>query len=245
MCRNRSPSRPWFEVVENLKGVKLRSMSRRKACGLGFALAACLVPAAARAHPHVWIEARATIAYAAGKPVSVRHSWTFDPAYSAFLTLGAGRGADGAVPDGSLDAQAAQAVASTADSDYFTEARIPEGKMGLGTPSGAAMAMWGDRATLSFELPLARRDAPSGEPPPGQARLEVMDPSYFVSFAFAEGEPVTLEGAPEGCAVEVRRPKGFSGDDAKTLAAGILTALSGADAFDRIGNVAIVRCPVP
>lgn len=217
-------------------------------CRAAVALAASIVlcgAGAANAHPHVWIEARATLVYDGGKPASVRHTWTFDPAYSAVLTLGARRGPDGSVPEGSLDAEAGRAVASVAESGYFTEVRIPEGKMGLGEPRKATMSLRGDRAVLSFDLPLVPRDAPSGKPGPGQARIEVMDPGYFVSFSFAEGEAVRLEGAPAGCAVEVSRPKGFSAEDAKTLAAGILTALSGADAFDRIGNAALVSCPVP
>jgi ABC-type uncharacterized transport system substrate-binding protein len=52
-------------------------------------LAALLAPAAALAHPHVWVTSRAEIVYAAdGRVTGVRHRWTFDPAYSTYVTQG-------------------------------------------------------------------------------------------------------------------------------------------------------------
>jgi ABC-type uncharacterized transport system substrate-binding protein len=238
-----------FERAELLRKNGLTDLpnAMAKLCWIvSSALCAWLSGAApASAHPHVWIEARAVVVYEGGRPVAVRNAWTFDPAYSAFLTLGASRDEAGTVRPGALDESARKAVSSVAESDYFTEARGEAGRKGLGAPSGASMDVAGDRATLRFELPISDRHAPTGELSAGQLRLEVMDPSYFVAFAFAPGDAVSLEGAPAGCAIELRRPKGFSGEDAKTLAAGVLTALSGDGAADRIGNVATVSCPVP
>ena len=213
---------------------------------VGLALGAWLgLSAAAMAHPHVWIEARAVVVYDGARPVAVRNAWTFDPAYSAFLTLGAPRDAAGAVPAGALDGAARKAVASVADSNYFIEARGEAGRKALGAPAKAGMTLAGDRATLSFEIPIGDRHAPTGDMPAGALRLEVMDPSYFVAFAFAPGDAVALEGAPPGCAIALARPKGFSAEDAKTLAAGVLDALAAGDAGERISNAATVSCPAP
>ena len=50
----------------------------------------------AQAHPHVWITAKAEIVYAADGNVSgVRHHWTFDAGYSAYLTQGLDKNGDG------------------------------------------------------------------------------------------------------------------------------------------------------
>lgn len=197
------------------------------------------------AHPHVWIEARAEVRYAGGKPVSVRNTWTFDPAYSAFLVMGTPKGGDGTIDAKALETAGQKAVGSIEEYGYFTEVRGEAGRMANGTPSGVAMSYDGSRATLAFDLPVTDRREPAGDQPKGKARVEVMDPSYFVSFTFAPGDAVSLDGASPGCSVDVHRPKGFSAEDAKTLAAGVLAALSSGDAAERIGNAAVVSCPVP
>ena len=55
--------------------------------------------------------------------------------------------------------------------------------------------------TLYFTLPLKT---------PVKAKalaLEVFDPTYFVDFAFAEKDPVSLVGAPAGCQMTLPRPQ--------------------------------------
>ncbi len=59
------------------------------------AVAACCAVTAAQAHPHVWVSARAQVAYADGKVTGVRHTWSFDPEYSAYVTQGLDANKDG------------------------------------------------------------------------------------------------------------------------------------------------------
>jgi ABC-type uncharacterized transport system substrate-binding protein len=61
-----------------------------------FLALALLWAAPALAHPHVWVTARAELLYAAdGKVTGVRHAWTFDKAYSAYVTQGLDADKDG------------------------------------------------------------------------------------------------------------------------------------------------------
>ena len=56
--------------------------------------------------------------------------------------------------------------------------------------------------TLNFTLPV-KTPAPAKR----SLILDVYDPTFFVDFSYAEGDAVTLTGAPKGCAVQLSRPK--------------------------------------
>src|SRR5215208_3296192 len=67
-----------------------------------FAAAAtmCMASNSARAHPHVWITAKVEVIFSASVATAIRHRWTFDPGYSAYVTQGLAKNADGKlVPD--------------------------------------------------------------------------------------------------------------------------------------------------
>ena len=66
--------------------------------------------------------------------------------------------------------------------------------------------------TLHFVLPLKT---------PVKAKalnLEVFDPSYFVDFALAEKDPVSLEKAPAGCQLSLAKPQEMTKEMAQKLA---------------------------
>ena len=66
--------------------------------------------------------------------------------------------------------------------------------------------------TLHFVLPLKT---------PVKAKtlnLEVFDPSYFVDFALAEKDPVSLEKAPAGCQLNLAKPQEMTKEMAQKLA---------------------------
>ena len=204
---------------------------------LAAAAFACFATAAT-AHPHITIEARVEIYYGAdGKLTGLHHAWTFDPVYSAFLAMGIAKDADGNIPEPSMEALATRTVASLEPSDYFTWLKADGGRKRPGKPEGARMSMRDGRVSLSFALPLAEpADASRG------LVLEVMDPTYFVAFAFASGDDaVRLPGMPPACKAEVTRPKGFDPATTAKLAAGDLQALVGGGAG--IMNRVTVTCP--
>lgn len=207
----------------------------------GFVGAAFLAMAGnAWAHPHVRIEARAVLAYAPGGGLAaVRHEWTFDPAYSAFLAMGVAKNAAGEAGGEAMASLAATTVASLAASDNFTWLKADGARPPLGAPVSPAMRLRNGQVTLTFEIPLAEPAAKGAS-----LLLEVMDPTYFVAFSFAPGDDaVRLEGAPAGCAATVVRPKGFDGATAAKLAAGALDALLSPDAADAVTNRTTVACP--
>ncbi len=199
---------------------------------------------AAQAHPHVWVTAKAQVVYADGKVTGVRHSWSFDPEYSAFVTQGLDANKDGTLTPDELASLAATNTENLAEFGYFTKLKVAGKEQAFTEPKEPAMRMEGNALTLSFLLPLKSPAAPGR----GVAALEVYDPTYFVSFSFADaGDAVTLSGAPQGCTASVTRPKGDGAKvaDAKTgMSEAFFEALTAASNYgEQFANRVIVACP--
>ena len=212
----------------------------RRAClGALAALALLLGVAPASAHPHVWVVAKSEIVFDAGKKLTgVRQTWTFDEAYSAYMTINLDSKHDG-VPDPDKLADLAKTnLTSIAEFGFFTQAKANGKEVVFGPPEAPVQTFANRRLTLSFLLPLKAPIAP-----PRVMVMSVDDPSFFVAFSFAGGdEAVRFAGAPTGCALNVNRAaqvaeegKQIVSDDiAATAAPGI-----GVDYTSRV----IVACP--
>ncbi len=199
---------------------------------------------AAQAHPHVWVTAKAQVVYADGKVTGVRHSWSFDPEYSAFVTQGLDANKDGKLTPDELASLAATNTENLAEFGYFTKLKVAGKEQAFTEPKEPGMRMEGNALTLSFLLPLKSPAAPGR----GVAALEVYDPTYFVSFSFADaGDAATLSGAPQGCTASVTRPKGDGAKvaDAKTgMSEAFFEALTAASNYgEQFANRVIVACP--
>ena len=193
----------------------------------------------AQAHPHVWITAKAEIVYAADGNVSgVRHHWTFDAGYSAYLTQGLDKNGDGKLTPDELQDMAKENAESLVDFDYFTVLKVNGAKQAFEPPREYGMTFENGLARLSLLLPV--KSAPNGK----TLSLEVYDPTFFVSFSLAEGDDaVRLAGAPKGCAATVARPKPAAADQQK-LSESFFEALTSASNYgSNFANRAIVACP--
>lgn len=196
-----------------------------------------LMPSAAGAHPHVWVTVKASLVYdGEGRVNAVRHAWDFDEAYSAFTVQGLDKNNDGKFTPEELGELAKVNVESLVDFDYFTVVRANGAKQGFAAPTEYGLSHDGKTLRLTFVLPLQR---------PAASRtigFEVYDPTFFVAFDLAkEDDAVTLSGAPQGCALNVSRPKNLP---MQTLAESVFDALApGANFGIQFANKAIVACP--
>src|SRR5207244_4238720 len=101
-----------------------RSRSRRPGAWLLAALALLGATTAARAHPHVFVTTKTELRFGeGGKVVAIRHQWTFDDMYSAFVTEGLSAG-DTLATKEQLAPLAKTNVEQLAQYDWFTVAKV-------------------------------------------------------------------------------------------------------------------------
>lgn len=204
------------------------------------ALLAALAATPALAHPHVWITARAEVAYGTdGRVMGVRHAWTFDEAYSAYVTQGLDTNKDGKLAAEELAELARVNTESLSEFGYFTVLKAGGAKQEFSPPREPAMSMEAGKATLTFLLPLR---APAS---PKLVSLEVYDPTYFVAFAIAEGDDaVRLANGPRGCATTITRAKPVEVTAQQNLSESFFEALTATSGFGaQFANRALIACP--
>jgi ABC-type uncharacterized transport system substrate-binding protein len=203
--------------------------------------AACLAAGAtvAEAHPHVWVTARSEVVYGQdGRIAAVRHAWTFDEAYSAFAVQGLDKNGDGRLSEDELAELAKVNVESLHEFDFFTNARASGQKLEFNQPTAAALVYDKAQLTLTFTLPLKT---------PANRRtfnLEIVDPSWFVSFMLADGDDaVRLVNAPAGCARTITRPRAPEQAQPQRLDENFFSSLAGANFGAQFANRVLVACP--
>jgi ABC-type uncharacterized transport system substrate-binding protein len=195
----------------------------------------------ASAHPHVWINARAEVVFAPdGKVTGVRHHWTFDEAYTAYVTQGLDKNGDGKLTPEELQDLANENAAGLSEFDYFTTLKVKGKPQAFAEPREARMVMDKDRVTMSFLLPLK---APT--PIAGLLAMEIDDPTFFVYFSLADQAAVTLANAPQGCLTNVAKAKALDTAMQKILQdeGAIQAAPPGANFSVEYSNKAIIACP--
>lgn len=174
-----------------------------------------LLPTAALAHPHVFVDAKAEVVFdAAGKVTAIRNVWRFDDAYSAFATQGLDADSDGKLTTEELKPLADVNVQSLKDFGYFTFLMAGDRDVDFKPPTEYWLQSDGGLLTLYFTLPTESPVEIRSLP----ATLDVYDPTYYVSFSFVDDQPVALEGAPKDCSYTIVRPKELDPATAATLA---------------------------
>jgi len=194
---------------------------------------------AARAHPHVMVNVASEVIFEDGKVAAIRHHWTFDDMYSAFVTANLGK--DGKDPTtAELQPVAQTNVESLKEFDYFTVPKMNGKKAIFGAPKDYSMTFDGrdKTATLHFTVPLA--EAAYGK----LFVFQIYDPSYFVAFQFEQMEPVKLLSAPQGCSLSVSKPRALDSEESKKLNESFFSGLSpGSDFGAKLADRAILACP--
>lgn len=168
----------------------------------GFALAVGpVLPAAA--HPHVFVSARAEILYTPdGAVKGVKHVWSFDEAYSAYITQGLDKNGDGIFTAEELAELAKVNVESLPDVGFFTTVKANGKTQEFGTPGEASLAYDKKILTLTYTLPLKTPAVASRS-----FGIEIGDPTYFVAFTIDERpDAIITRDAPQGCVVRIARP---------------------------------------
>jgi ABC-type uncharacterized transport system substrate-binding protein len=182
---------------------------------LALALAPIATATEVAAHPHVFVDAKASIVFDdQGRIDAVRNVWEFDEAFTAFAIQGLDTNGDGKLAAAELASLAQVNMDSLKDYDYFTYVVAGPAKHVFAAPTKYWLELHDSRLTLFFTLPLKDPVAVDGT-----ATVEVFDPEYFVAFTFVKSHPVSLEGAPPGCTATYQPPHELDAGTMSALAA--------------------------
>jgi ABC-type uncharacterized transport system substrate-binding protein len=169
---------------------------------LAAAFVLCAFAGQAQAHPHVWVTVTSQVVYDGnGQATGVRHSWKFDDMYSTFAVEGLEQKTKGVFTREELAPLAEVNMTSLRDSDYFTYAKLGGKDVVFGDPIDYWLDYKDEVLTLNFTLPFKTPQKTKA------LSVEVYDPTYFVDFAFAEKDAVSLVGAPAQCKAAIAKPK--------------------------------------
>jgi ABC-type uncharacterized transport system substrate-binding protein len=169
---------------------------------LGILVSLILIGSPATAHPHVWVVLKSQIVYdEAGSVTGVRHVWTFDDVYSAFLTQDIKARRKGIFTREELASIAKENIESLKDDDYFTQATINGSKAAFGAPVEYWFEQKDGSLTLFFTLPLKSATKVR------TLELAIYDPLYYIDFSFPKNNSAVLPRAPASCKLAVSRGK--------------------------------------
>jgi ABC-type uncharacterized transport system substrate-binding protein len=213
----------------------LKALSAASLAALAASLAGFASPALA--HPHVWVTAKAEIVFADGRVTGIRHLWTFDEAYTAYVTQGLDRDNDGKLTPEELQPLADENTNSLEEFGYFTTVKVNGRKQAFDPPREPRMVMEKSQVAMSYFLPLKVPASASGA-----VAMEIDDPTFFVYFSLAEGrDSIALANAPQGCVTSIAKAKALDTAMQQILQAEGALPLSLSSA--QYANKAIVACP--
>lgn len=158
----------------------------------------------ARAHPHVWVTVETEILHDAQDNITgFRHKWTFDEFYTSFAIQGMDKNNDGKYDRDELKELAEVNITSLKEFDFFTFAKLAGHNVEELPPRDYWLEHIDGVMSLYFTLPLKK--------PVPKAKLKdfqfsVYDPTFYIAFAFTQGEPVRLAGG-SGCKPEISKPE--------------------------------------
>lgn len=179
---------------------------------LGLAVAGlCASPAIA--HPHIFIDAKATILFnGAGELIGIRHAWTFDETFSAWQIQGLDTNEDGITSSEEMQELAEENMRGLAEYGFYTYAGKASTTLPMASMDDARFTYEDGRSTLTFgvepEAPYRIED---------QIEIAINDPEYYVAIEFADASSVTLQNAPAGCNVRMEPPEPMSDELAAKL----------------------------
>lgn len=204
-------------------------------------LLALVTPAAA--HPHIFIDAKVTLVFDdSGALAGIRHSWTFDEAFSIWQIQGLDTDGDGTTSSAEMQELAEENMVGLAAYQFYTFAGEGAETLAMVAMDDPRFVHENGRSTLSFgvrpEAPYRIRDT---------LEVAINDPEYYVAITFADASAVVLENAPAGCRVEMEPPHDMPDDVAEWLYSlpPEVTELPSelAAALRGVQGAILVRCP--
>ena len=119
------------------------------------AAALCVIGLAApvQAHPHIFIDAKATIVFNdAGELTEIRNSWTFDEAFSVWQVQGLDTNGDGITSSEEMQELADENLKGLAEYGFYTSAGNASESLPFASMDEAHFSYANNRSTLTFGI---------------------------------------------------------------------------------------------
>lgn len=148
--------------------------------------AGLLLPLAATAHPHGWIDLRMRLVLDdEGRLEALQQSWRLDPFYSLVVLEELEREQGDGGLEAALDQLGSEMRDNLSPQDYFTELQLGDQRLGLGEVEEYTVIAREGRIEFVFLLPLTEPIAIEGE----ALSYRVFDPTYYIEVVHdAEGD---------------------------------------------------------
>lgn len=172
------------------------------------ATATLLLAGAAEAHPHIFIDAKATIVFNdSGELTAIHNRWTFDEAFSVWQIQGLDTNSNGVTSSEEMQELADENLKGLAEYGFYTSVGDATNTVPFAAMGDAKFVFANNRSTLTFgitpQTPFRISD---------KLEIAVADPEYYVAITFAGPGDITLENAPAGCGVHMEPPRELSPD---------------------------------
>ena len=169
---------------------------------LMIACAAALLSGHARAHPHVFAEAKMTLVLGAnGNVEKLTHNWVFDDLFSSTVLVEFDKDQDLNLSEAELKDVQGTIVDSIGDYNYFQTISNNGAAVKMSRPPNLTAKMDGTTLVISFE------SAPEKILPlHGKVSFGIYDPTFYTAIDFIADTDLQTTALPAGCAAAVIRP---------------------------------------
>ncbi|MBX3598115.1 MAG: DUF1007 family protein [Rhizobiaceae bacterium] len=169
-------------------------------CALG---ALVIAPLPAKAHPHVFAEARLDVMLSQdGKAVeSLRHLWRFDDAFSSTVVVEFDKNGDNKLDDAELAAVRDTVYTSLGDYNYFQLVTANGKDVAMRAPDDFAAVIDNNQLIIMFEAKPKEALELSGT-----VNFGVYDSTFYTAIDFLEDEQMAVQTLPDQCSRKVVRP---------------------------------------
>jgi ABC-type uncharacterized transport system substrate-binding protein len=165
----------------------LFKMNHCRAVGRGIALLMCmLLSGASLAHPHSWVDITTEIQGDANQITGFKMRWTFDAMTSAYMLDGEDLSADN--KENTLQQLADSIMHNMMAGHYLTYFYEGDNPIKYAMAQNASLTQQAIKATLTFDLPLAKPKILSDKP----LKLLIYDPSYYVDMSWLSKSDIQL-----------------------------------------------------
>ncbi|MFW5800630.1 MAG: DUF1007 family protein [Spirochaeta sp.] len=158
------------------------------------------------AHPHVFIDATASVEFQDSTPVAVHVRWSFDDFFSRTILLDFADGSRGPLSSGQVENIRSMAFENLSNYNYFTHILVDGREVVITRVEDFLAEVDGRSLIYSFRVPLAQPDGVA-ESELSQVREVVVgmyDDSYYSHFDYQD-QPISFTGEdPDGVRVEKR-----------------------------------------